>query len=214
VVAATVTGASDSPSADLLAAWLAHALKCPVTRVPTAAGTGMTGVRLERRAATSTSCALTAQWRSWPRRVYRSADQPGRRELAECLADELRRLDPDEIYEEALTKGLGKVESQSVTAFDSVVRETAATVWPTRRSPRPPRTCGRKRIVSHGPMVVVHRDKELLASAAAARLVTAIVDAQSSRGQADIVLTGGSMGTALLVSLGRSRPGTPSTGGG
>jgi 6-phosphogluconolactonase len=53
-------------------------------------------------------------------------------------------------------------------------------------------------------MVVVHRDKQLLAAAAAARLVTAIVDAQSSRGQADIVLTGGSMGTALLVSLGRS----------
>jgi 6-phosphogluconolactonase len=58
--------------------------------------------------------------------------------------------------------------------------------------------------VSHGPTVVVHRHKQLLAAAAAARLVTAIVDAQSSRGQADIVLTGGSMGTALLDSLGRS----------
>jgi len=51
---------------------------------------------------------------------------------------------------------------------------------------------------------VVHRDKQLLAVAAAARLVMAIVDAQSSRGQADIVLTGGSMGSALLVSLGDS----------
>jgi 6-phosphogluconolactonase len=50
-------------------------------------------------------------------------------------------------------------------------------------------------------MVVVHRDKQLLADAAAARLVTAIVDAQSSHGEADIVLTGGSMGSALLVSL-------------
>jgi len=58
--------------------------------------------------------------------------------------------------------------------------------------------------VSHGPNVVVHRDGQLLAAAAAARLVTAIVDAQSSRGQADIVLTGGSMGSALLVSLGHS----------
>lgn len=53
-------------------------------------------------------------------------------------------------------------------------------------------------------MVVVHRDKQLLADAAAARLVTAIVEAQSSRGQADIVLTGGSMGSAVLVSLSRS----------
>ncbi len=53
-------------------------------------------------------------------------------------------------------------------------------------------------------MVVVHHDKGVLADAAAARLVTAIVDAQSSRGEADIVLTGGSMGSAVLVSLGHS----------
>jgi 6-phosphogluconolactonase len=57
--------------------------------------------------------------------------------------------------------------------------------------------------VRRAPLVVVHRDRQLLADAAAARLVTAIVDAQSSRGEADIVLTGGSMGSALLVSLGR-----------
>jgi 6-phosphogluconolactonase len=55
--------------------------------------------------------------------------------------------------------------------------------------------------VTRGPTAVVHRDKQLLADAAAARLVTAIVDAQASRGEADIVLTGGSMGTALLDSL-------------
>ena len=58
--------------------------------------------------------------------------------------------------------------------------------------------------MSQGPIVVVHHDKQLLADAAADRLVMAILDAQSSRGQADIVLTGGSMGSAVLVSLGRS----------
>ena len=58
--------------------------------------------------------------------------------------------------------------------------------------------------MSRGPIVIVHRDKQLLADAAAARLVTAIIDAQSSRGQADIVLTGGSMGSAVLTSLGNS----------
>lgn len=58
--------------------------------------------------------------------------------------------------------------------------------------------------MSRGPVVVVYRDQQLLADAAAARLLTAIVDAQSSRGQADIVLTGGSMGSALLGSLGQS----------
>ena len=58
--------------------------------------------------------------------------------------------------------------------------------------------------MSQSPTVVVHHDKQLLADASAARLVVAILDAQSSRGQADIVLTGGSMGSAVLVSLGRS----------
>ena len=58
--------------------------------------------------------------------------------------------------------------------------------------------------MSRPPLVVVHRDKQLLADAAAARLVTAIVDAQASRGVADIVLTGGSMGSAILSSLASS----------
>jgi len=58
--------------------------------------------------------------------------------------------------------------------------------------------------VTRAPLVVVHRDSQLLADAAAARLVTAIVDAQSSRGEADIVLTGGTMGSAVLAALARS----------
>jgi 6-phosphogluconolactonase len=58
--------------------------------------------------------------------------------------------------------------------------------------------------VSQGPTVVVHHDRQLLAEAAAARLAMAILDAQSSRGQADIVLTGGSMGSAVLLALGQS----------
>lgn len=55
--------------------------------------------------------------------------------------------------------------------------------------------------MSSAPVVVVHRDRQLLADAAAARLVIAVVDTQASRGEADIVLTGGSMGTAILHSL-------------
>ena len=58
--------------------------------------------------------------------------------------------------------------------------------------------------MSQGPTVVVHHDKQVLADDAAARLVLSIIDAQSSRGQADIVLTGGSMGLAVLVSLRQS----------
>ena len=48
------------------------------------------------------------------------------------------------------------------------------------------------------PSVVVHRDGDLLAAATAARLVTALVDAQSARGSASLVLTGGRTGIAVL----------------
>ncbi|GGY91278.1 6-phosphogluconolactonase [Streptomyces nitrosporeus] len=51
------------------------------------------------------------------------------------------------------------------------------------------------------PQLVVHRDKELMAQAAAARLITAVVDAQSSRGTASVVLTGGRNGNGLLAAL-------------
>ncbi|MEV6017814.1 MULTISPECIES: 6-phosphogluconolactonase [unclassified Streptomyces] len=51
------------------------------------------------------------------------------------------------------------------------------------------------------PQLVVHRDKELMAEAAAARLITKIVDAQASRGYASIVLTGGRNGNGLLAAL-------------
>lgn len=54
------------------------------------------------------------------------------------------------------------------------------------------------------PQVVVHRDKELMAQAAAARLITKIVDAQAARGAASVVLTGGRNGNALLAALASS----------
>ncbi|MDV9187169.1 6-phosphogluconolactonase [Streptomyces sp. SR27] len=52
------------------------------------------------------------------------------------------------------------------------------------------------------PQLVVHRDKELMAEAAAARLITRIVDAQALRGSASVVLTGGRNGNGLLAALG------------
>jgi 6-phosphogluconolactonase len=55
--------------------------------------------------------------------------------------------------------------------------------------------------VSAPATVVVHADAGLLAEAAAARLVTRIVDAQAARGRAHVVLTGGGVGTATLKAL-------------
>ncbi|MFK4148954.1 6-phosphogluconolactonase [Streptomyces sp. NPDC004065] len=51
------------------------------------------------------------------------------------------------------------------------------------------------------PQLVVHRDKELMAQAAAARLITRIVDAQASKGSASVVLTGGRNGNGVLAAL-------------
>jgi 6-phosphogluconolactonase len=58
--------------------------------------------------------------------------------------------------------------------------------------------------VTGAPQLVVHRDKELMARAAAARLITKIVDAQSAKGYASVVLTGGRNGNGLLAALAAS----------
>src|SRR4051794_28027384 len=67
----------------------------------------------------------------------------------------------------------------------------------------------RSRLVGRGqrvttPLVVVHRDAVLLARAVAARLVTALVDAQAARGHASAVLTGGGIGIATLREIAAS----------
>ena len=49
--------------------------------------------------------------------------------------------------------------------------------------------------------ILVHADASLLAKAVAARLVTRLVDAVSAAGRANLVLTGGGIGTAVLAEL-------------
>jgi len=114
---AVVTGGTDSPSGELLAAWLALYLKCPVTRVRTKAGTGLTGVRLER---TSGVVELIR-----PDGAVATLNQPGQPErriaLApradrDCLAEELRRLDPDDIYAEVVVRGLPLLAKSAASA--------------------------------------------------------------------------------------------------
>ena len=51
------------------------------------------------------------------------------------------------------------------------------------------------------PEILVHPDAALLAKAVAARLVTRLVDAVAATGHAHLVLTGGGIGTAVLVEL-------------
>jgi glucose-6-phosphate dehydrogenase assembly protein OpcA len=92
------------PSAELLAAWLAHALRCPVSRSRTRAGTGIVGVKLKRPGGPieltrpeGSNVATLVQ----PDQPVRRVSLP-HRALNECLAEELRRLDPDDVYGDVL----------------------------------------------------------------------------------------------------------------
>ncbi len=114
VTEVTVSGSADSPSTDLLAAWLAWALRCPAKRVkaPTKAGFGVHSVTLERRGGPITLVrpeGTTAQL-TMANQPERSIALP-RRTLRECLAEELRRLDADDVYADVLLKGLPMVNA-------------------------------------------------------------------------------------------------------
>ena len=119
ITQASVAGAADSPSADLLAAWLALQLKVPVKRIksPTKSGPGLHSVVLCRRAGDISLVrpqTITAE--------LKVANQPERhvalprRGLRDCLSEELRRLDADDVYFEVLTKGMALVAKHAAAA--------------------------------------------------------------------------------------------------
>lgn len=111
----TVDGAEDSPSTMLLAAWLTRRLRVPVTMAHSKAGRGMRSVRLRRDGGDivlsrpdGDVASLYQQGRpvqhiSLPRRT----DQ-------DCLAEELRRLDPDEVFGDVLVHGLPLTDLKAV----------------------------------------------------------------------------------------------------
>ena len=108
----SVTGEAGNPSRSLLAGWLQARLGTPVDVVDSP-GPGVTGVRLE------VGGDIVEVTRTDGRTaVLRSTGQPDRvlplprRTLSDLLTEELRRLDADEVYAEALaattgTSGLG-----------------------------------------------------------------------------------------------------------
>lgn len=104
VKSVVVIGAPDSPSAELLGAWLGDRLGCPVTRRRTGSGTGVVGVELKRPGFV-VSLTREADTSVGTLSVTGTVDRTvalARRSDAECLSEELRRLDPDEVYAEAL----------------------------------------------------------------------------------------------------------------
>jgi glucose-6-phosphate dehydrogenase assembly protein OpcA len=115
VTAVAVEGASDSPSTILLAAWLTLSLDAPVTIVADPAGTGIRRVRLTRPGGDVQLFrpGLSIAELTQPGQPAQRISLP-RRSLRDCLAEELRRLDPDEVFGEVITIGLPRTNLRSV----------------------------------------------------------------------------------------------------
>ncbi len=119
VTSATVTGAVDSPSTVLLAAWLRLRLRIPVTLASTPEGTGVRSVRFCR---TAGDVEL-----SRPPGDVAELYQPGQkaqlislpqRSVSDCLSEEMRRLDPDELFGEVVREGLKLTNLRSIRASE------------------------------------------------------------------------------------------------
>ena len=123
VESAVVEGESYNPSAELLALWLASRLDIKVERVVTD-GPGLTTVRLRTAGGDITldrSDGLLAKL-SMPEQPDRMVALK-RRETSELIAEELRRLDPDDIYATSVKYGVEKLhqdgpEHETVDAAD------------------------------------------------------------------------------------------------
>ncbi|GAA4726561.1 glucose-6-phosphate dehydrogenase assembly protein OpcA [Isoptericola chiayiensis] len=117
VQAVRVEGEAGHTSLDLLAAWLGLKLRCPATVVRTPGSDAITRVVLERRGGDIVM--------DRPDGRVVTITEPGKperhmalpiRSLSEALIEELRRLDPDEIYGQVIGKGLARVSTVSAGA--------------------------------------------------------------------------------------------------
>lgn len=123
VTGATVSGEAVSPSTDLMAGWLAARLGVKVRRAKADSGSGMVSVRLERPSGPvelvrPDGRTGTLRQPGQPDRMIALA----RRTVPDCLAEELRRLDPDEVYGDALV-GVGRVTRGRSSGARSAERE-------------------------------------------------------------------------------------------
>jgi glucose-6-phosphate dehydrogenase assembly protein OpcA len=131
-----VEGEEFNPSCELLAMWLADRLDVPVKR-SLSAGPGLTAVRLD------TTCGPIALDRADGRLATLSIQgQPERavalkrRETAELIAEELRRLDPDDTYASALRHGVPRLASAPAPA--DFAQEPVAVATPEEEAVKAP----------------------------------------------------------------------------
>jgi glucose-6-phosphate dehydrogenase assembly protein OpcA len=111
VLSAEIVGANNSPSVDLLAAWLELKLKIKVkiTRTTPAKSVNVIkSIKLIRKSGDVeiNREVLDKAVLSQPSQPTREISLP-RRSLRDCLSEDLRRLDPDDLFGEVITKSFG-----------------------------------------------------------------------------------------------------------
>lgn len=139
VTGVEVTGAVDSPSTDLLAAWLEMKLKVKVKLIRTARGkavTGIRGVKLIRKSGdieivrNVPDVATLIQ----PTQPTREITLP-RRSQRDCLSEDLRRLDPDDLFGKVVTKSFGAKTPRPTISKIKVIAKKPAVKKPVAKKP-------------------------------------------------------------------------------
>ncbi|MEV4612012.1 glucose-6-phosphate dehydrogenase assembly protein OpcA [Kitasatospora sp. NPDC049258] len=128
ITSAVVEGESYNPSVELLGLWLTSRLRVPVERVVTA-GPGITAVRLRAEEGDITL--------DRPDGLLGTLAMPGapdrmvalkRRDTAELIAEELRRLDPDDIYAAAVRTPVDRLREPADAGARPSAEPVAASV--------------------------------------------------------------------------------------
>ncbi|MBI0376598.1 MULTISPECIES: glucose-6-phosphate dehydrogenase assembly protein OpcA [Streptomyces] len=139
ITSAVVEGEAYNPSSELLALWLAQRLGVPVDR-QVSEGPGLTAVRLET--ADGVICLDRANGSLAELAMPGQPDRHvalQRREMSELIAEELRRLDPDESYESSVKFGVSKLGKGGVGTLERDAKAAPATqVVPPGADPLPP----------------------------------------------------------------------------
>jgi glucose-6-phosphate dehydrogenase assembly protein OpcA len=120
VLAGEIAAEQDNPTADLIAAWLSLRLSVPVSRI-VSGGPGITGVGFTTAEGDITITRTDGRTATlaWPGRIDRMVALH-RRDTAELLAEELRRLDPDEVYAETLSQVSPSASAEEPTELPTV----------------------------------------------------------------------------------------------
>ena len=171
----TIQGGEGNPSVALLASWLENELGITAAiEVGPKGEDGIGAVTLHRadgdivlRRESDESVLMDLPGDTTDQHVTMP-----RRSLFECLSEELRRLDPDEVYGESLCHAFSAIEDPSTFA---------------EGKPEP--------------TDVVAEDAESVARAAAEAVVPHLASAIAERGVAHLVLTGGSVGVRTAGAL-------------